>query len=92
MIHKEIKISSASTQNSNQKDLSAQQQTLAASVINGVIQSSTPVTDNDTLFSRESASARARIPQIGTHATHNTSAVSTRYHPSYYHHVNVVNK
>ena len=89
---KKINISSASTQNSNQKDLSAQNQTLAAEVINGVMQSGTSVTDDDTLFSRDSASARARIPQIGTHATCNTSVVSTCSCPTYDHHINVVHE
>ena len=83
------KISYASTQNNNQKDLSAQQQNIDAAVINGFMQSSTSVTDDDTLFSRYSASDRASMPQIGTHATHNTSAVSTRSCPTYYCHRNI---
>ena len=92
MNRKKNKITSAYTQNSNQKDLSAQQQTLAAAVINRVMQARTSVTDYDTLFSRDSASACARMPQIGTHATHNTSAVSTRSRPTYDHHRNVVHE
>ena len=67
-----------------------QQQTRAAEVINGVMQASTPVTDNETLFRRDSASACARMPQIGTHETCNTSAVSTRSCPTYEHPINVV--
>ena len=86
------KISSASAQNSNQKDLTAQQQTLYAAVTNGVMQSSTSVTDDDTLLSIYSASDRARMPQIGTHATRNTSAVSTCSRPTYDHHGNVVHE
>ena len=92
MSRKKRKISSVSIQNSNQKDLLAQQRTLAEAVINGVMQASIPVTDDDTLLSRYSASARARMPQIGTHATRNTSAVSTCYHPTYDHHVKIVNE
>ena len=59
-------------------------------VINRVMQASTSVTDDDTLFRRDSSSARERIPQIGTHETRNTSAVSTRSRPTYDHHVNVI--
>ena len=92
MSRKKIKISSSFTQNSNQKDLSAQQRTLAAEVLNRVMQVSTSVTYDDTLFSRDSASARARMPQIGTHATCNTSAVSTCSRPTYDHHRNVVHE
>ena len=92
MSRNKIKISSASTQNSNQKDLSAQQRTIAAAVIKEVMQASTYVTDDDTLFSRDSASALSRMYQIGTHATRNTSAVSTCYHPTYDHHVKIVNE
>ena len=39
-----------------------------------------------------SASARARMPQIDTHATRNTYAVRIRSLPSYDHHGNVVNE
>ena len=90
MSRNKSKISTASTQNSNQKDLSAQQQTLATEVMNGVMQTSTSVTDDDTLLSRYSASACSCMPQIGTHATCNTSAVSTRSRPTYDHQINVV--
>ena len=45
MIRKKIKISSASTQNGNKNDLSAQQQTLAVAVINRVMQASKSTTD-----------------------------------------------
>ena len=86
------KVSYASTQNVNQNDLSAQQRTLAAAVINGVMQASTSVTENGTSFSIDSASYCARMPQIGTHATHNTSAVSTRSRPTYNHHGNIVHE
>ena len=86
------KIYSASTQNGNQNDLSAQQQTIAAAVTNGVMQASTSVTDDDTLLSRYSASACACMPQIGTHANRNTSSVSTPSHPTYDHHVNIVDE
>ena len=92
MSRKKIKVSSASTQNGNQNDLLEQQQTLAAEVINGVMKSSTSVTDDDTLFSRDSASARVCMPHIGTHATCNTSAVSTLSCPTYDHHGNVVHE
>ena len=92
MSRKKSKISSASTQNSNQKDLSAQQQTLSEELINGVMQASTSVTYYDTLFSKDSASACARMPQIGTHETRNTSAVSTPSRPIYDHHRNVVHE
>ena len=76
MSRKKIKISSASIRNGNQNDLSAQQRTIAAAVIKGVTQDDTSVTDDGTLFSRDSASTRAHMLQIGTHATRNTSAVS----------------
>ena len=89
---KKINISSESTQKSNHNEFSAQQGTLAAVVINRVMQASTSVTDDDTLFSRYSASDRERMPQIGTHATRNTSVVSTRSCPNYDHHDNVVNE
>ena len=88
MSRKKSKVSSASTQNGNYNDLSAQQQTLSATVINGVMQASTSVTDNDTLFSIYSASTRARMPQIGTHATRTSSAVKNLASPNYYHHRN----
>ena len=68
MSQKKIKVSSESTQNINQNDLSAQQRTLAAEVINEVMQSSISVTDDDTLFSRNSDSARACMTHIGTYA------------------------
>ena len=90
MSRKKIKVSSASTQNGNQNDLLAQQQTLAAAVIIGFMQASKSVADDDTLFNRDSASARARMPHIGTHATRNTSAVSTCSLPTYDHNGNVV--
>ena len=77
MIHNTSNIFSASTQNGNQNDLLAQQRTISPGVINGVMQSSTSVTDDNTLFRRDSASAHAHMPQIGTHTTCNTSAVST---------------
>ena len=48
--------------------------------------------EDDNLFSRDNASARARMPQIGTHATRNTSMVSTCYCPKYEHHGNVINE
>ena len=86
------KISSVSTQNGKQNDLSEQQQTIAAAVINRVMQASTSVTDNDTLFSRDSASSFSRMPQIGTHATRNTSVVSARYCPTYDHNGNIVHE
>ena len=89
---KKIKISSAYTQNINQNDLSAQQQTLAAAVINRVMQACTSVTDDDTLFSIYSASACACMHQIGTHATRNISAVITRSCLNYDHNGNVVNE
>ena len=54
------------------------------------MQSGTSVTDDDTLFSRDSASARARMPQIGTHETCNNSAVSTISRPTCDHHGSVV--
>ena len=92
MGRKKSNISSASAQNSNQKDLSEKQRTLAAAVINGVMQVSNSVIDDDILFIRESASASERMPQIGTHATRNTSAVSTRSRPTYDHHGNVVHE
>ena len=90
MSRKESTVSSAFTQNGNQNDLSAQQKTLAATVFDGFMQASTSVTDDDTLFSIYSASACARMPQVGTHSTHNTSVVSTHSCPTYYHHVNVI--
>ena len=90
MSRKKSKVSSASTQNGNHNDLSAQQRTLAAVVINGVMQASTSVTDDDTLFSRDITSDRARMLQIGTHATLNTSTVSTFSLPNYDHHGNFV--
>ena len=92
MSRKKRKISCASTKNSNQKDLSAQQKTLAAALINRVIQASTSVMDDATLFIRDSASDRAHMPQIGTHATRNNSAVSTRSLPTYDHHGNVIHE
>ena len=92
MSRKKSKISSASIQNSNQNELSAQQKTIAASAIVGVTQASTSVTDDDTLFSRDSASTCARMPQIGTHAACNNSAVSSRSRPTYDHHINVVHE
>ena len=70
----------------------AQQQTLSAAVINEVMQASTSVTDDNTLFSRDSAYAHARMPQIGTHETPNTSMVSTRSRHTYDHHGNVVHE
>ena len=79
-------------QNSNQKDLSAQQRTIVAAVINRVMQASTSVMDDATLFIRDSASDRAHMPQIGTHETRNTSAVSTPSRPIYDHHRNVVHE
>ena len=60
--------------------------------MNGVMQASTSVADDDTLFSRDSASTCARMPQIGTHATRNTSAVITCSRPTYDHHGNVANE
>ena len=90
MSRKKINISSSSTQNSNQRDLSAQQQTLAVAVISGVMQTSTSVTYDDTLFCRNSASARAHMPQIGTHETRNTSTVSNRSRPTYDHYRHVI--
>ena len=92
MSRKKIKVSSASTQNGNQNDLSAQQRTISATVINRDMQVSTYVTDDDTLFSRDSASTRARMPQNGTHATLNTSAVITHSHPTYGHNGNVIHE
>ena len=92
VIRNKSKISSASKQKSNQNDLSVQQRILSAAVINGVMQASTSLTDDGTLFSRDSASDRASMTQIGTHATRNTSTVSTRSRPTYYHHRNVVNE
>ena len=92
MSRKKIKISSASTKNSNHNDLSAQQQTLVVAVINVVTQASTSVVKDDTLFRRDSASDRARMPQIGTHATRNTSVVSTRSRLTYDHHGNFFNE
>ena len=92
MSRKKSKVSSASTQNGYQNVLSAQQRTLAAEVLNEVMQVSTSVTYDDTLFSRDSASARARMPQIGTHPTCNTSVVSTLSCPTYDHHRNVVHE
>ena len=89
---KKSKVSSTSTQNGNHNDLSSQQQNVSVAAINGVMQASTPVTDDDTLFSRYSVFAWARIPQIGTYATCNTSAVSTRSRPTYDHHGNVVHE
>ena len=56
------------------------------------MQASTSVSDDDTLLSIYSASDCARMPQIGTHATRNTSAVSTCSRPTYDHHANVVNE
>ena len=73
MSRNKIKVSSASTQNGNQNELSAQQQNPAVEVINGVIQASTSVTDDDTLFIRDSTSVCARMPQIGTHETCNNA-------------------
>ena len=69
-----------------------QQQTIDAVVINRIMQVGTSVTDDDTLFSRDSASTCAPIPQIVTRATHNNSAVRTRSHPTYDHHRNVVHE
>ena len=92
MRHKKSKVSSSSTKNGNQNDLLSQQQNLAAAVIKRVIQASISVADDDTLFSRDSASARVCMPQIGTHTTHNTSAVSTHSRPTYDHHKNVVHE
>ena len=92
MSRKKSKVSSASTQNGNQHGLSEQQQTLAAAVINLVMQASTSVTDDDTLFSRDSASACARMNHTVTHTIRNTSAVSTRSLPTYDHHGNVVHE
>ena len=92
MSRKKSKVSSASTQNGNQHGLSEQQQTLAAAVINLVMQASTSVTDDDTLFSRDSASACARMPQIDTHANSNTSAVINRSRPTYDHHGNFIHE
>ena len=92
MSRNKCKVSFASTQNGNQNDLSAQQQTLVAAIINGVMQSSTSVAYYDTLFSRDSASDRARMPHIGTPETRNTSAVITRSLPTYDHHGNVVHE
>ena len=92
MSRKKSKASSSSTQNSNHNDLSAQQRTLAASVINIVMQASTSVADDDTLFSRDSSSARALMPQIGTHTTCNTSTVNNRSLPTYEHHGNFVHE
>ena len=86
------KVYSVSTQNSNQNDLSAQQQTLAAAVINGGMQASTPVTDYDTLFIRDSTSACSRMPRIGTHENCNNSAISTYSRLTYDHHGNVVHE
>ena len=62
IIRKKIKVSSASTQNGNYNDFLAQQQTLAAAIINRVMQTSTYVADDDILFRRDSASACAYIP------------------------------
>ena len=90
MSHKKSKVSSASTQNGYQNVLSAQQRTLAAAVINGVMQASAPVTDDDTLLSRDSDSDCAHMPQIGTHATRNTFVVIICSCPTYDHHGNVV--
>ena len=89
MRHNKSKVSSTSTQNGNQNELLAQHQTLAAVVINGVMQVSTYVMDDEILFRRDNASDRTRMPHIGTHETRNTSAVSTRSRPTYDHHVNV---
>ena len=85
-------VSSASTQNGKHNDLSAQQRTIPAAVIDGVMEASTSVAGDDTLFSRYSASTCARMPQIGTHATRNTSAFNTISRPTYYHHGNIVNE
>ena len=90
MMQNKSKACSASTQNSKHNVLSSQQKNLTRAVINGVMQSSTSVTDDDTLISRYIASACAHMPQIDTHATCNTSAVSTRYFPTYNHHGNAV--
>ena len=92
MSRKKIKISSASKQKSNQNDLSVQQRILSAAVINGVMQASTSVTDDVTLFRKDRNSAREHMPQIGTHATCNTSAVITYSRPTYDHHGNVVHE
>ena len=56
------------------------------------MQASTSVTDDDTLFRRDSASDRSRMPQIGTRATRNTSTVSTRSRPTYDRHRNIVHE
>ena len=92
MSRKKSTVPSASTQNGNQNDLPEQQRTLSAALINKVIQASTSITDDDTLFRRDSASACARMSHIVTHATYNTSTVSTRYCPNYDHHGNVVHE
>ena len=89
---KKRNISSASTQNGNHNDLLIQHQTLAAELINIVMQASTSVADDEKLFSRDSALSCVHMPQIGTHAACNTSVVSTLSHPNYYHHVNVVHE
>ena len=88
MSRNKSKVSSASTQNGKQNDLLAQQQTLAVAEINGVMQASTSVADDDALCNRDSASTRARMPQIGTHATRTSSAVKNLASPNYYHHRN----
>ena len=72
--------------------MSAQHRTLDAALINGIMQASTSITDDDTLLRIDSASARAHMNQIGTHATRNTSAVSTRSCPTYDHYGNVVHE
>ena len=92
MSRNKSKVSSSSTQNGNQNDLSAQQRTFSAAIINGVMQSSTYITDDDTLFSRYSASSIAHMPRVCTHATFNTSLVSTRSRPTYDLHGNVVHE
>ena len=92
MSRKKGKVSSASTQNSNQNELSAQQKNIAAAAINGVMHASTSVADDDTLFSRDSASACANMPHIGTNANCNNSAVIIQSCPTNNHHRNVVNE
>ena len=56
------------------------------------MQAGTSVTDDDTLFRRDSASARARMSQIGTHATCNTSVVINISLPTYDHHGHVIHE
>ena len=92
MSRKKSKVFSSSTQNGNQNHLFAQQQNLVTAVINGVMQASISVADDDTLFSRDSESASAHMHQIGTHSNRNTSVVSTCSRPTYDNHGNIVHE